>query len=101
MKIISKIYRSERHQGAYLYTCLDQGLDAVPALLKAKLQPLVESMTLVLKPGKSLANADIDQVLSSLNESGFYLQMPPAGSSSNFKLTQLDTHHFLADSDEC
>ena len=100
MKIISKIYRSERHQGAYLYTCLDQGLDAVPELLKAKLRPLVESMTLVLKPGKSLANADIDQVLSSLNESGF-LQMPPVGSSSNFKLSQLDTHHFLADSDEC
>ena len=101
MKVISKIYRSERHQGAYLYTCLDQGLDAVPALLKAKLRPLVESMTLVLKPGKSLANADIDQVLSSLNKSGFYLQMPPAGSPSNFKLTKLNTHHFLADSDEC
>ncbi|MEE3240383.1 MAG: YcgL domain-containing protein [Pseudomonadota bacterium] len=101
MKIISKIYRSERHQGAYLYTCLDQGLDPVPELLKANLRPLVESMTLVLKPGKSLANADIDQVLSSLNESGFYLQMPPAGFSSNFKLAQLDRHHFLADSDEC
>ena len=50
MKIISKIYRSERHQGAYLYTCLDQGLDPVPELLKANLRPLVESMTLVLKP---------------------------------------------------
>ena len=94
MKIVSKIYRSERHRGAYLYTCFDQGLDAVPALLKAKLQPLVESMTLVLKPSKSLANADIDKVLSSLNESGFYLQMPPVGSSSNFKLSQIDKHHF-------
>ena len=69
--------------------------------LLRRIQPLAESMTLVLKPGKSLANANIDQVLLSLNESGFYLQMPPAGSSSNFKLTQLDTHHFLADSDEC
>ncbi len=101
MKIISKIYRSERHQGAYLYTCLDQGLDAVPEPLKAKLQPLVESMTLVLTPGKFLANADIDKVLSSLNGSGFYLQMPPAGSSSNCKVSDLDKHQFLADRDEC
>ena len=100
MNIVSKIYRSERHQGAYLYTCLDQGLDAVPALLKAKLQPLVESMTLVLKPGKSLANADVDKVLSSLNESGFYLQMPSVDPSNNSKFSQLDKHHFLADSDE-
>ena len=100
MKLICKIYRSERQQGAYLFTRLDQGLDAVPALLKAKLQPLVESMTLVLKPGKSLANADIDKVLSSLNESGFYLQMPPADSESKIKLAQLDKHHVLAYSDE-
>ena len=85
MKIICKIYRSERQQGAYLFTCLDQGLDAVPVLLKTKLQPLVEAMTLVLQPGRSLANADIDKVLSSLNETGFYLQMPPAHSESNSK----------------
>ena len=85
MKIICKIYRSERQQGAYLFTCLDQGFDAVPALLKTKLQPLVEVMTLVLQPGRSLANADIDKVLSSLNETGFYLQMPPAHSESNSK----------------
>tara|TARA_B100000767_G_C19767637_1_gene538379 strand:- start:727 stop:1032 length:306 start_codon:yes stop_codon:yes gene_type:complete len=78
MKVICKIYRSERQQGAYLFTSLDQGLDAVPPLLKTKLQPLVESMTLVLKPGRKLANADIDKVLSSLAVSGFYLQMPPA-----------------------
>ena len=85
MKIICKIYRSERQQGAYLFTCLDQGLDAVPVLLKTKLQPLVEAMTLVLQPGRSLANADIDEVLSSLDETGFYLQMPPAHSESNSK----------------
>lgn len=85
MKIICKIYRSERQQGAYLFTCLDQGLDAVPALLKTKLQPLVETITLVLQPGRSLANADIDKVLSSLNETGFYLQMPPAHPTSNSK----------------
>ncbi|MAV75996.1 MAG: hypothetical protein CBD32_02915 [Actinobacteria bacterium TMED172] len=85
MKIICKIYRSERQQGAYLFTCLDQGLDAVPVSLKTKLQPLVEAMTLVLQPGRSLANADIDKVLSSLDETGFYLQMPPAHSESNSK----------------
>jgi len=85
LKIICKIYRSERQQGAYLFTCLDQGLDAVPVSLKTKLQPLVEAMTLVLQPGRSLANADIDKVLSSLDETGFYLQMPPAHSESNSK----------------
>ena len=100
MKIISKIYRSERPQGAYLYTRLDQGLDAVPILLKTKLQPLVEAMTLVLQPSRSLANADIDKVLSSLDETGFYLQMPPAHFASSSKQASRKDNPLLADSHE-
>jgi hypothetical protein len=76
-KIISVIYRSEKKEGAYLYTCLDDKLTKVPEALLAQLGKLHNAMTLVLKPERKLAHANIDRVMADLLEQGYYLQLPP------------------------
>lgn len=76
-KIMCKVYRSERQQGAYLFTTMEQDLEPVPALLLAKLGDLVEAMTLLLEPSRQLANANEETVMTALRDDGFYLQMPP------------------------
>lgn len=52
-------------------------MDALPEALLSQLGGLSEVMLLDLSKRKHLANADIDKVSSSLNEQGFYLQLPP------------------------
>lgn len=81
-KVLCKVYRSERQQGAYLYTTLDQGLEPVPGLLLSKLGDLTEAMSLLLESSRKLANADIDTVMAALRDDGFYLQMPPGHAAS-------------------
>ncbi len=82
--MLCKIYRSERQQGAYLYTTLEQGLEPVPGLLLTKLGDLTEAMSILLEPGRKLANANIETVMTALRDDGFYLQMPP-GHAATFE----------------
>ena len=81
-KVLCKIFRSERQQGAYLYTTLDQGLEPVPGLLLSKLGDLTEAMSMLLEPNRKLANADSEVVIAALRDDGFYLQMPPGHAAS-------------------
>ena len=69
--MLCKIYRSERQQGAYLYTTLDQGLEPVPGLLLSKLGDLTEAMSMLLEPSRKLANADTETVMTALRDDGF------------------------------
>ena len=82
--MLCKIYRSERQQGAYLYTTLEQGLEPVPGLLLTKLGDLTEAMSIMLEPGRKLANANVETVMTALRDDGFYLQMPP-GHAATFE----------------
>ena len=60
----------------YLYVIKQDGLNRVPEPLMEKFGKAVHAMTLVLTPERELANADITKVLSSMEENGYYLQMP-------------------------
>jgi len=77
MKIICEIYRSPKEEGMYLYVKKEEGLSRVPEdLLKLFGKPQ-QAMVLLLTPEKKLAHASVDKVAESLNEKGFYLQLPP------------------------
>lgn len=79
--ILCSVFRSERKEGAYLYTPFKTGHNAladVPAELLAQLGTLTEVMKLKLTPERKLAQADAARVIQQLQEKGYYLQLPPA-----------------------
>ena len=77
MKKICTIYRSPKKEGMYLYVDKAQDLTRVPdALLKQFGKP-EHAMVLLLHPERELANVDVMQVISDIDEKGFFLQMPP------------------------
>ncbi len=79
MKIICEIYRSPKEEGMYLYVKKEEGLSRVPEDLLVLFGKPQQAMVLLLTPGKKLANASVEKVAESLEEKGFYLQMPPRG----------------------
>lgn len=77
-QMICAIYRSTKKQETYLYIDKKQGLDCLPeALLEVFGQPQ-EAFTMLLREDKKLASVDASKVLASLEEKGYYLQLPPA-----------------------
>lgn len=77
MKIICEIYRSPKEEGMYLYIKKEEGLSRVPADLLQLFGKPQQAMVLLLTPEKKLAYADVQKVMQSLEEKGFYLQLPP------------------------
>lgn len=71
-----QVYRSHIKLDTYLYTLEQTPLDNLPNGLTKLLGKLEPVMQLDLSERVSLANADIEQVIKSLNTQGYYLQMP-------------------------
>ncbi len=80
-QVISEIYRCSKKEGMYLYVIKADGLSQVPDTLTGIMGELTPVMTLLLNAEKKLARVDVVDVLSALDEQGFYLQMPPAPNS--------------------
>jgi uncharacterized protein YcgL (UPF0745 family) len=71
------IYRSSKRDQTYLYVEKKDDFSRVPAeLLQGFGKPQL-AMMLPLDGSKKLANADLAKVKASLEEQGFYLQVPP------------------------
>lgn len=77
MKIICQVYRSKREEGMYLYCRKDEGLERVPEPLRKRFGIAEPAMVLVLDGSRKLARVDVDKVMASLDEPGYYLQLPP------------------------
>lgn len=71
------VYKSQRKADAYLYLAVRDGLDAVPAPLRATLEPLAFVLEVDLTPPRKLARADAAEVRDALATRGFYVQLPP------------------------
>ncbi len=78
MKTICSVYRSPKKEGMYLYVAKTDDLRRVPEALMARFGQPQLAMTLVLTADKQLARVEAARVLESIEEKGFYLQMPPA-----------------------
>ena len=76
-KRLCTIYRSPRIEGMYLYVDLKQDLAAVPEALLERFGKPALVMKLALESSRKLARVEVKKVLQSIDENGFYLQMPP------------------------
>jgi len=72
------IYKSLRKADAYLYVIESGDFSAVSATLREMLGRLEYVMELQLTPERTLARADVVQVIDALSTRGYYLQLPPA-----------------------
>ena len=70
------IYKGKSKQDSYLYLEQEEDFSRVPQPLLAAMGELALVMTLDLSPEQKLARADVEQVISALQQDGFYLQMP-------------------------
>jgi len=75
--IACTVFKGRRKADTYLFVETDRELERVPGSLKELLGELSHVMDLELSPTRKLANADVIQVMQSLVEPGYFLQMPP------------------------
>ncbi|MEW9799128.1 YcgL domain-containing protein [Alteromonas sp. CYL-A6] len=75
--MIIAVYKTRKKQGMYLYIKEKDKFDDVPDALMASFGTPELVMLLALNKREKLAGVDKDKLVASLNEKGFYLQMPP------------------------
>jgi uncharacterized protein YcgL (UPF0745 family) len=85
MQCICSIYRCSKKEGMYLYVDKKVGLEKIPEPLMRQIGKTELAMTLLIDSEKKLARANAADVLASINEKGFYLQMPPVLQSASEK----------------
>ena len=90
--IICQIYRSTKKLETYLYTKKEDELAQVPEELLKTFGRAEPAMTLKLTPERKLARADAAQVIQSIEEKGYYLQMPPADFAQMPGQAELEQH---------
>ncbi|MGM0833172.1 YcgL domain-containing protein [Halomonas qinghailakensis] len=77
-KLLCEILKSSRKDEMYLYIDKQKGLSSVPEALMETFGKPVPVLTMILTADKKLARVNAADVMSAIQEQGFYLQMPPA-----------------------
>ncbi len=85
MKLLCEIFKSSRKEGMYLYVEKKRGVQAVPEELLASFGAPESVMTLLLGGDRTLARADAAEVLETVCEQGYYLQLPPLPGTADRK----------------
>ena len=76
--MLCQVYRSPRKEQMYLYVSKAEGLERVPEALLAQFGEPEPIMLLNLDGSRKLARVDAAEVVTQIEERGFYLQMPPS-----------------------
>ena len=71
------IYRSSRQHEMYLYLCEEDAFDDIPEALMNRFGTPSLVMELELHQDRKLSRVEVADVMNSLRNSGFFLQMPP------------------------
>ena len=77
-RIEACIYKGSRRDDTYLFVRAAERLERVPQALLQTMGRLELVMELELHPGRRLAREDVRDVMRSLADKGYHLQMPPA-----------------------
>ncbi len=77
MKLDCYVYKGKREPDTYLFVGQEDDCSRVPEALLNMLGKLERVMTLELTREKKLARCEAATVLKSIEEQGFYLQLPP------------------------
>lgn len=75
------VYKSLKQFDYFLYVRERDGMSRVPDGLRQLLGSLQKVMDLELHEGRTLAQADVRAVMQQIEESGYFLQMPPCAGS--------------------
>ena len=70
------VYRSTKKSDTYVYVPKDNDIAELPEGLTKILGKIEHVLEVDLATRSSLANADIDQVVQSLNSQGYFIQLP-------------------------
>lgn len=89
MKYLIDIYRSTRKEGMYVYVRKGAGLDALPEELQRRFGRGELAMSLVLTREKKLARVDAGAVIDSIEQQGFFLQLPPVPGTDDAYMQQI------------
>lgn len=76
-RMMCTVWRSSRKEGMYLYMPKGAPFAELDEVLQRHFGAPEHAMDLLLHAGRTLARADIVEVMASLADKGFYLQMPP------------------------
>jgi len=71
------IYKGKKKPDSYLFVTDEAALDMVPQPLLDMLGKLEFVMSLSLHKNRRLVQADVEQVMQSLEKQAYYLQIPP------------------------
>jgi uncharacterized protein YcgL (UPF0745 family) len=72
-----QVLRSEKKDETYLFLTENQSFDELPEGLRAMFGEPIFVLDLQLSPKSKLARVDVNSVLESLRERGYFLQLPP------------------------
>jgi len=75
------VYKSLRQFDYYLFVKKDDGFSRLPDGLKQILGLLEKVIDLDLDAKRTLAQADVLEVIQQIEEKGYFLQMPPGSDS--------------------
>jgi len=75
--ILCQVYKGGVNEETYLFVDKEQGLDAVPETLKIQFQNPILVTQFKLTPDRKMARSEAAVVIQSIQEKGFYLQLPP------------------------
>lgn len=75
--MLCAVYKSQKHEGMYLYVPNKDNFDDVPDVLKDKFGKPELVTILSLDKREKLGSVDKQKLVSELKEKGFYFQMPP------------------------
>jgi len=70
------VYRSSVKEGMYIYMGAENSLDTIPAAVMKQLGQPEKALDFELTPSRQLPNADAKEVLETIENQGFYIQMP-------------------------
>jgi len=86
------IYKSLKKDELYLYLDKKDDFSAVPAELFQSFGKLQFVMELTLSSERTLAREDVNRVMSSLSNKGFFVQMPPLITPTSLRLANNQLH---------
>jgi uncharacterized protein YcgL (UPF0745 family) len=86
------IYKSLKKNELYLYLKQKDDFSELPKPLLDSFGKLEFVMDLELTPERKLAREDVNKVLESLNEKGFFVQMPPTNLMPEINLKNSKIH---------
>jgi uncharacterized protein YcgL (UPF0745 family) len=72
-----QVFRSNKKDETYLFLATQQSFDELPDDLRVMFGEPAFIMDLEISLESKLARAETNNVLESLNEHGYYLQLPP------------------------